>query len=236
MHRSRPLVTAMDFPRLTRYLANLAANNDKQWFEANRAEYQALRDDFHAYVGRVIAGIAEFDEAVRWVDPKDCVFRIYRDVRFSRDKTPYKTTFSASISERGRRSGGPTYYFHVDEKGMLLVAGGVYMPGNETLALIREHIADDPERLREILGAPGFREAFGGLWMEHTLKRPPAGYASDAPMIEFIKLKSFIAECERDVTRETGDVLPWLAETFRAMHPFLVWLGDALAGAPEPSA
>jgi hypothetical protein len=114
----------MDFPRLSTYLAGLAANNEKAWFEANRAGYQALRDDFHAFVGEVIAGVAAWDESVRWVDPKDCIFRIYRDVRFSNDKTPYKTTFSAVISERGRHEGhGPSYYFQVDQHGDFVLLG-----------------------------------------------------------------------------------------------------------------
>jgi len=113
----------MDFPRLSTYLAGLAANNDRAWFEANRAEFQALRDDFHSFVGEVIAGVAGWDDSVRWVDPKDCVYRIYRDVRFSNDKTPYKTTFSAVIGERGRRGHGPSYYFQVDRNGTLMAGG-----------------------------------------------------------------------------------------------------------------
>jgi uncharacterized protein (TIGR02453 family) len=229
-------MTAMDFPRLSTFLAGLAAHNDRAWFEANRAEYQALRDDFHAFVAQVIAGIAEWDEGVRWVDPRDCVYRIYRDVRFSPDKTPYKTTFSAVISERGRHGPGPSYYFQVDHNGVLMAGGGVWMPERERLALIREHVAEHPERLRQVLDAPAFRSAFGGLWDGHTLKRPPAGYAADAPLIGVIKLKSFIVERERDVGRERGDVLPWMLETFRAMHPFLLWLGEALAGAADPAA
>jgi uncharacterized protein (TIGR02453 family) len=229
MHRIHPHVTAMDFPRLAAFLAELAAHNQKPWFEAHRAEYQALRDDFTAFVGELIATIAEWDDTVRWVDPKDCIFRIYRDVRFSRDKTPYKTTFSASISEGGRRGYGGGYYFHVDEKGTLLIAGGAYMPPPPVVAAIREHVADDPEALREILDAPALKRAFGGLWDGHALKRPPAGYAPDAPLIDVIRLKSFIVECERDVRRESGDVRPWMLETFRAMHPFLVWLREALA-------
>ncbi|HEX6750040.1 MAG TPA: DUF2461 family protein [Longimicrobium sp.] len=116
----------------------------------------------------------------------------------------------------------------------MLIAGGVYMPPPEVVTLVREHVADDPERLAEILDAPAFKAAFGGLWDGHSLKRPPAGYAPDAPLIGVIKLKSFIVECERDVSAETGDILPWMLETFRAMHPFLVWLGDALAGYVEP--
>src|ERR1044072_1659378 len=106
--------TTMDFPRLTAYLAGLAANNEKAWFEASRAEYQALRDDFHGLVGDVIARIAEWGDRVRGVDPKDCIFRLYRDVRFSNDKTPYKTQFSAAIGERGRKGGSPGYYLEVD--------------------------------------------------------------------------------------------------------------------------
>jgi uncharacterized protein (TIGR02453 family) len=220
----------MDFPRLSTYLAGLSANNDRAWFEANRAEFQALRDDFHAFVGEVIAGVAEWDESVRWVDPKDCVYRIYRDVRFSNDKTPYKTTFSAVISEQGRRGHGPSYYFQVDGKGTLMAGGGVWMPPPERLALIRGHVADDPERLRRVLDEPGFASAFGGLWDEHRLKRPPAGYRADDPMIETLKLKSFIVERERGVGSPADGVRDWITETFRTMHPFILWLRDAVAG------
>jgi len=224
----------MDFPRLTRYLAELSENNHREWFEAHRAEYQALRDQFCAFVGEVIERVAEWDDTVRWVDPKDCVFRIYRDVRFSRDKTPYKTTFSASIGERGRKGPDPGYYFHVDEKGVLMAAGGVYMPDADRLARIREHVAEHPERLEAVLRRRDFKRVFGGIWDEQRLKRPPRGYSEDTPLIDVIKLKSFIVIRERDVSSETGDVLPWILDTFRAMHPFLLWLREALEGIEEP--
>jgi uncharacterized protein (TIGR02453 family) len=225
----------MDFPRLSTYLANLAANNDRAWFEANRAEYQALRDDFHAFVGEVIGDVARWDDTVRWVDPKDCVYRIYRDVRFSNDKTPYKTTFSAVISERGRHAGhGPSYYFQVDPHGVLMAGGGVWMPDKERLALIREHVAEHPERLRKVLRARAFSSTFPrGMWDEHKLKRPPSGYAADHPQVEILKLKSFLVERERDVGRPADDVRAWITETFRAMHPFILWLRDAVAGADD---
>lgn len=222
----------MDFSRLSTWLADLAANNEKGWFEANRAEYQALRDDFHAFVGEVIADIAAWDDTVRWVDPKDCVYRIYRDVRFSPDKTPYKTTFSAVISERGRHEGhGPSYYFQVDQNGVLMAGGGVWMPDKDRLALVREHVAAHPERLKRVLRAPGFASTFpDGFWDGHKLKRPPAGYAADAPLIEVIKLKSFLVERERDVSHDAHGVREWLGETFRTMHPLILWLRDAVAG------
>jgi len=225
----------MDFPRLSSYLANLAANNDKAWFEANRAEYQALRDDFTAFVGEIIASIATWDDTVRWVDPKDCIYRIHRDVRFSGDKTPYKTTFSAVISERGRHGGhGPSYYFQVDAKGVLMAGGGVWMPENDRLALIRAHIAEHPERVEKLLRSRTLKRTFGGLWDGHKLKRPPSGYTADSPLIDVLKLKSFLVERERDVSRPAEDVAEWITETFRAMHPFILWLRDATARAPEP--
>ena len=223
----------MDFPRLSAYLAGLAANNDKAWFEANRAEYQALRDDFHGFVGEVIADVAAWDESVRWVDPKDCIFRIYRDVRFSHDKTPYKTTFSAVVGERGRRGHGPSHYFQVDQNGTLMAGGGVWMPSPERLALIREHVAEHPERLRKLLRSRAFRSTFGGLWEGDKLKRPPSSYPADHPLIEVIKLKSFIVERERDVSRQGDGVRAWITETFRAMHPFIQWLRSAVAGAED---
>ncbi|HET7231763.1 MAG TPA: DUF2461 domain-containing protein [Longimicrobium sp.] len=226
----------MDFPRLSTFLANLAANNEKAWFEANRAEYQALRDDFHAFVGDVIADIATWDATVRWVDPKDCVYRIHRDVRFSADKTPYKTTFSAVISERGRHEGhGPSYYFQVGHNGVLMAGGGVWMPDNGRLSLIREHIAEHPERLQKVMRARAFKSTFPtGLWDGHKLKRPPSGHAADAPLIETIKLKSFLVERERDVSQGAEGVREWIGETFRAMHPFILWLRAALARAEGP--
>lgn len=226
----------MDFPALSDYLARLAANNHREWFEANRAEYQALRDDFSTFVGEVIAGITEWDETLRWVDPKDCIYRIYRDVRFSPNKTPYKTTFSAVISEQGRRGHGPSYYFQVDGGNTLMAGGGVWMPWFRRLAAIREHITDDPDRLRAILDEPRFKSTFGGLWNIHTLKRPPAGYSDASPLIEIIKLKSFIVERERDVAGPVDEIRGWILDSFGAMHPYLLWLRDAVAREATPDA
>jgi len=224
----------MDFSRLSAFLGDLAANNDKAWFEANRGEYQALRDDFLPFVGQVIADTAAWDDSVRWTDPKDCVYRIYRDVRFSNDKTPYKTTFSAVISDRGRHGHGPSYYFQVDANGVLMAGGGVWMPDNARLAVIRQHIADDPEGVEKVLRGRRFKSTFGGLWDGHKLKRPPTGHAADSPLIEIIKLKSFLVERERDARAGEAEVRAWIGETFRAMHPFILWLRGAVRPAEEP--
>jgi uncharacterized protein (TIGR02453 family) len=217
----------MDFPRLTRYLAELDAHNEKAWFEAHRAEYQALRDDFTAFVGGLLARLAEWDEGLRWVDPKDCLFRIYRDVRFSRDKSPYKTTFAASMGEGGRRDHAAGYYFHVDAQGTLAVAGGVYMPTPDQLARIRDHIAEHPEQVDEVLGVPGFRGTFGEIRGER-LKRPPRGYGDQTPHLELIKQKGFYVVRERDARSGGDDVVEWMVDSFHAMQPLFAWLREAL--------
>jgi uncharacterized protein (TIGR02453 family) len=223
----------MDFPRLTAYLADLAQNNERAWFEAHRSEYQSLRDDFTAFVGEAIAAIAEWDEAMRWKDPKDCIFRIYRDVRFSNDKSPYKTTFSAHVSDSPRRGGPPGYYFEVDEKGTMLAAGGIWMPEPATLGRLRDSIAEHPERLQKVLRSRGFKKAFGDLQGDR-LTRPPRGYSEATPLIEYVRLKSYIVWRERDVSTATHDeALAWLTDSLRAARPLVDWVRASLQGIGE---
>jgi uncharacterized protein (TIGR02453 family) len=224
----------MDFPRLADFLEELAQNNRREWFEAHRPEYQALRDDFCAFIGQVIERTADFDERVRWKDPKDCLFRIYRDVRFSANKSPYKTTFSAYVSEQNRRGAPPGYYLEVDEKGTLLAAGGVWMPPAEPLARLRTSIAEHPERLQKVLRSRGFKKTFGDLQGDDRLKRPPRGYSEDTPLIEYIKLKSFIVWRETDARALTHDgALAYVTDSFRAALPLVSWVRAALEGLGE---
>lgn len=223
----------MDFSRLTAYLADLAQNNERAWFEAHRSEYQALRDGFTGFVGQVIAAIAEWDEGVQWKDPKDCIFRIYRDVRFSNNKAPYKTTFSAYVSESARRGGPPGYYFEVDHTGTMLAAGGIWMPDPATLTRLRDSIAEHPQRLEKVLRSRGFKKTWGDLQGD-KLTRPPRGYSDATPLIEYIKLKSYIVWRERDVRSATDeDALAWLTNSFRAARPLVGWVRTSLEGIGE---
>lgn len=225
----------MDFLRLADFLAELAENNRREWFEAHRPEYQALRDDFCVFIGQVIERTADFDERVRWKDPRDCLFRIYRDVRFSANKSPYKTTFSAYVSEQNRRGAPPGYYLEGDEKGTLLAAGGVWMPPAEPLARLRTSIAEHPERLQKVLRSRGFKKTFGDLQGGDRLKRPPRGFSEDTPLIEYIKLKSFIVWRETDARSLSHDTaLAWVVDSFRAALPLVDWVRAALEGIGEP--
>jgi uncharacterized protein (TIGR02453 family) len=220
----------MDFPTLIAFLRELSENNAKPWFEEHRSTYQRLRSEWIRFVGQVIDGISQFDSNVGIVAPEDALFRINRDVRFSKDKRPYKTTFSAAICPQGRNSGLPVYYFHVTEAGELLIAGGVYMPDPATLARIRQHIAEHPERLSEVLADPAFTATFGTIGGER-LKRPPQGYDETTPHIEFIKLKSFTADVEpADWLARSDALAEEIVAACRAMHPLIRWLREALGG------
>jgi uncharacterized protein (TIGR02453 family) len=223
----------MDFPRLAEFLAKLAENNRREWFEARRPEYQALRDQFTAFIGEVIERTADFDERVRWKDPKDCLFRIYRDVRWSADKSPYKTTFSAYVSEQNRRGAPPGYYLEVDEKGTLLAAGGIWMPPPEPLARIRASIAEHPERLQRVLRSRGFKKTFGEMQGDR-LTRPPRGYTAETPLIEYIKLKSYIVWRETDARALSHEAaLAYVVDSFRTARPLVDWVRAILEGEGE---
>lgn len=222
----------MDFPRLTAFLADLAAHNRRDWFEEHRAEYQDLREQFTAFVGELIERTADFDERIRWKDPKECLFRIYRDVRFSNDKSPYKTTFSAYISEQNRRGAPPGYYLEVDEKGVMLAAAGIWLPPADVLARLRASLAEHPERFEKVLRARGFRKTFGELQGDR-LTRPPRGYSAETPLIEHIKRKSYIVWRETDARAiPHEDALAYVVDSFRTARPLVEWVRGVLESAP----
>src|SRR5436190_9831939 len=161
----------MNLRGLTKFLAGLKAHNRKSWFETHRAEYDALRAEFEELVQEVILRVARFEPEVADVTPRECMYRIYRDVRFSKDPSPYKTNLGAGIGPAGKKGGHESYYFHLDAAGKLLVAGGVYMPDGRELARIRRAIADDTRRFVAIATAPAFLRRFGGINDEEKLQR-----------------------------------------------------------------
>lgn len=213
---------------LTQFLAELAENNNRAWFVMNKPRYDILRAEFLELVTGLIREIAKFDPAVADCNPKKALFRINRDMRFSREKIPYKTHFSAAITASGLKKpsqgGGPAYYFHIDEKGTLLFAGGEYMPPPDRLRAIRQRIDDDPASFAKVLKNRKLKQAYGDLQQEGKLTRPPKGYDADAPYIEYIKLKSFIVWQEMPAMK-TGDTLEkTVLAGFRNAWPLVEWL------------
>ena len=219
----------MHLKALIEYLHGLEQNNNRPWFIWNKPAYDVLRDEFQALVGDVAGRVAKFDRALGPVDPKKAMFRIYRDTRFSKDRTPYKTHFSAALNDRAKRGLAPGYYFHVDHQGILLAGGGIYRPEPAMLSRIRCHIAAHPAGLTRVLREPRFAKTYGGLAEEDALTRPPKGYAADTPHIEAIKLRHYFGMIEVDIGRRQPKDLPAaLTGYFRDLLPLMNWLRNAV--------
>ena len=219
----------MNTRELVNYLEGLAENNNRAWFAMNKPSYDILRSEFTQLVVRVIAETARFDPAVAGQDPKKAQFRINRDIRFSNDKSPYKTNFSAVIAPGGKKDPGSHYYFHVDHHGKLLIAGGCYMPPADVLAKIRASIATDPAQFAKLLRARALWSHFGQFADEARLARPPKGYSVDTPHIEYIRQKSFIVSTETSVKGlDSASLAMQVANGFRRLLPLVKWLREAV--------
>lgn len=215
---------------LTQFLAELSENNNRAWFVMNKPRYDILRAEFLELVTGLIADISKFDPAVAGCNPKKALFRINRDMRFSKEKIPYKTHFSAAINASGLKKpsqgGGATYYFHIDQTGTLLIAGGEWMPPSERLRAIRQHVIDDAEGFSKLLKNKKLKETYGDLQQEGKLTRPPKGFDADVPHLEYIKLKSFIVWKEIEV-KKISSLEKLLASDFKDTYPLISWLRQA---------
>ena len=214
----------MSVARVAQYLTGLTANNNKEWFEANRAEYTALRAEFADFVADVIAQTAAFDSSVAHVDPKNALFRINRDLRFSRDKSPYKTTFSASFGPSGRHGGGPGYYLQIDAAGELHDGAGLHQPEPAVLNRVRDSIVNAPEDFAEVVRSADFLREFGAIKGDR-LKRLPAGIPADAPFPDELKLTSLWVGKTHDATNATWtDLAATVVTDYRLAKPLVTWL------------
>lgn len=215
----------MHVPALLDFLDGLARNNNRPWFVWNKPAYDILRQEFEELVGDLAKRVGAFDRDLGPVDVRESMFRIYRDTRFSKDKTPYKTHFSAALGDRSKRGQAPGYYFHIDHQGMLLVGGGIYHPHPPILTRIRRDIAAHPEALTRVLRDRRFKATYGGLADEDKLSRPPKGFAPDTPHIDAIKNRHFFGMIELDVgKRPPRDLAGTIAKDFSDLVPLMAWL------------
>jgi len=194
----------MNFINTLDFLKKLSRNNNREWFEKNKSRYLEIKDEFEIFVTDVLHEMITFDESLAGLNPKKLTFRIYRDVRFSKDKTPYKTNVSAGISPAGKGMGVPGYYFQIQPGNNSMVAAGMYQPSPENLVKIRQEIDYNGERLVKILGEKKFKKTFVDLWKEDKLKTMPKGYPPDHPHSELLKLKSFMVLRSFTDTEVTG--------------------------------
>jgi uncharacterized protein (TIGR02453 family) len=182
-------------PQTLKFLSQLKKNNNKPWFDAHRAQYEAARIDFTNFIQLVIDAVQKSDTTITGLTAKDCQFRINRDVRFSKDKRPYKENFGAFICRGGKKSIYAGYYFHL-APGNSFIGGGLWQPEPANLKKVRQEIDYNWEEFRSILKNKNFKKIYGDLYKgdDMSLSRMPKGYEEDNPAIDYLKLKSLIAE------------------------------------------
>lgn len=212
-----------------KFLKDLKKNNNKPWFEKNKPVYLGAKEDIELFVEQVIEGLGKSDADIIPLNPKDCTYRIYRDVRFSKDKTPYKTNMGAYLNKGGKKKPTAGYYLHC-EPGRSMAGGGLWMPLAPELNKVRQEIDYNFEEWTKIIGDRNFKKIFpDGLEKEEMLSRPPKGYDDENPAIEFLKLKSFIVT--RTFTDEELQAKSFLKEilrTFEAMGDFIHFINRSL--------
>jgi uncharacterized protein (TIGR02453 family) len=212
-----------------RFLKNLKRNNNKPWFEKNKDVYQEAKDDIEHFVGQVIEGLGKIDPDIALLKPRDCVYRIYRDVRFSKDKTPYKVNMGASFNKGGKKTPTAGYYFHA-EPGRNLVGGGLWMPMAPDLNKVRQEIDYNFDEWKKIVTQKSFVKLFPeGVDGIETLSRPPKGYDEENPAIGFLKMKSFVVmHSPADAEMVSRTLLKSVLKTFETMKPFIDFINRAI--------
>lgn len=209
------------------FLKELTQNNDRDWFKGHKKQYEQTRKEFEALIEQIISGIATFDEQVVGLNVKASMFRIYRDVRFSKDKRPYKTQYGAFMAENGRKSAKAGYYLHL-EPGNCFLGGGLYHPWPYQLKKVRQQIDYDAMRLREIISEPEFKKIYGTL-QGTQLKTAPRDYPKYHPDIDLLRYKDFLATHHfQDSIIEDNDVVEYVVSRFKVLKPFNDYFNDAL--------
>lgn len=218
-------------PSTIKFLKDLKKNNNKPWFDNNRKAYEAAKADFAAFVQKLIDQHGKKDPSIKNLVAKDCMFRINRDVRFSKDKSPYKTNFGASINKGGKKAWTSAgYYFHF-EPGGCFAGGGLYVPPPEELRKVRQEIDYNYAAFKKIIGNKKFKSIYGDLdtSAEFKLSRVPKGYEPGNPAAEYLKLKSYIAMVKiSDADLTSTALLKKTAAAFEALQPLIGFINQSV--------
>ena len=217
-------------PETLDFLKKLVANNNREWFQANKAEHDKARENVIEFAKELIKQMHLADPLVDAdLDPKKCVMRIYRDIRFRIDKTPYKNNFGISIPTLGSKSGGVEYYFQI-QPGKSFIAGGYWMPETEHLKKIRQEIDYNADDLKKIIDDTEFKKLFGDFRKQDQLKTVPREYSADNENIDLLKLKSFIVSHQiSDKALMKADAVEYIATVCSKLYPLNIFLRNALA-------
>ncbi len=212
------------------FLGDLIANNNTEWMHANKKRYENYKKDYHNYIASILAEMKPLDKTLEPLEVKNCTFRINRDIRFSKDKSPYKTNMGVWFSQNRNRKNSPGYYIHF-EKGKSFIAGGVWCPEANELKQIRKEIEFFHDDLEAIVNNKNFKSEFGALDRDENnmLKKAPKDVDPNHPAIEFLKLKSFTAsEPIDDKLFTSADFSKTIAKKLIALKPLNDFLSRAL--------
>jgi len=217
----------MNIKKLLKFLSDLKENNDRNWFNQNKSIYNDLRNEFLEFVRILIEKISEFDEDIVNLQPEDCIFRIYRDIRFTSDKTPYKTNFGAFIAKGGRKLERAGYYVHF-EPGDCFLAGGIYRPSNEILKKIRNEIYYNIEEFLKIINNKEFVAYFKTIDGEKLVK-VPIDFPSDFEYGELLKYKSYnIVYDMNEKFLFDKNLVNNIISILKLMYPFNKFINEAI--------
>ena len=212
------------------FLDDLKANNNRDWFLDNKKRYEAFKKDYQQLVGDLLDAMKPLDPSLEMLEVKNCTFRINRDIRFSKDKTPYKSHLGVWLSSGAKGVNRSGYYLHL-EKGASFIAGGLYCPEAEDLKKMRKEIAYFHDDLEAILDEKNFKKEFKDFDRneKNTLKNPPRGYEKEHPAIEFLKLKSFESSQRIDISEVTKkDFVAEMSKKLIALKPLNDFINRAL--------
>jgi uncharacterized protein (TIGR02453 family) len=220
----------MDFNQILTFLSKLAKNNNRDWFEKNKGTYLEAKENFDEFVASMLGELIKFNPDLGGLNPKKLAFRIYRDVRFSKDKSPYKVNMGAGFSPNGKMEQEPGYYMHIQPGNKSFVAGGMYMPDAPNLSKIRQEIDYSGDKFLKMLNDKKFKKWYNGLDEFDKLKTMPKGYPKDHPHIELLKNKSFIVS-HYFTDKEVKDkkFLKQVADAARMIKPLNDFLKEAIA-------
>ena len=215
-----------------KFLKDLKKNNNRPWFELHRKQYEDAKNDFAGFVQSIIQAHSKKDPSIAHLKAKDCMFRINRDVRFSKDKSPYKNNMGAYLNKEGKKSIFGGYYFHC-QPGQSFVGGGLWMPMPPELSKVRQEIDYNFDAFKKIITSKKFKAVYDGLSKdpEYTLTRLPKGYETDNPAAEYLKLKSFVTMISlKDAEVTSKDLSKKVLTAFEALQPMLQFINQSIEG------
>ena len=218
-----------DFNAILKFLKAIAKNNDREWFEKNKPTYLLVKANFEDFLEAFHVELVKFDYSLGGLNPRKMGFRIYRDVRFSKDKRPYKINMGAGFSANGKMEQEPGYYIHIEPGNKSFLAGGIYMPDAPNLAKIRQEIDYNTKGFLKIVSDKKFKKLFPKLGDFDKLKTAPKGYPKDHPHLDILRHKSFVVSHPfTDVEVKDKRFLKAVAACCKTMKPMNDFLKEAL--------